>query len=225
MKTHDVRRTGFVCALAVLTPLVAFAQQPDQGATPASQGPMKIEVQQNGAVFAPDVRITEIDGTTGTLVGGYAGWLTDGTWLIGGAGYWLANGAHDRGLSYGGLLVQWMTGSRHRVAFAAGGLVGGGMARLGDTVTYPGYPGHPGRPGVGDRYGYFGDPSTGRTARLIYDQGVFVAEPQVSVVLNVTSLVRFGVGVGYRAVAGAGRDNDRLSGVSGTVSLQIGGGS
>lgn len=218
MKTREYGvGTVVVCALVMLTPLAAAGQETPAAASAQNLGPMKVEVQQNGAVFAPDVRLTKVDGTFGTLIGAYAGWLNDGTWLIGGAGYWLADGTHDRSMSYGGLVVQWLTGTHSRVAFAVKGLVGGGQARLASTVTYP-Y-----RPFDWDHRMLLVTPPTTTTAKVVYDQGFFVAEPQIDLVVNLTSMVRFGIGAGYRAVAGARGQENRLRGATGSVSVQIGG--
>jgi hypothetical protein len=218
MRTRDFRvRTVVICALVALTPLAAAAQEPPAPPTPQSQGPMTVEVQRSGAVIAPDVKLTEVDGDFGTLVGAYAGWLNDGRWFIGGAGYWLANGAHDRGMAYGGLVVQWLTGTNRRVTFGAKGLVGGGQARLASTVTYPGH-------GLDwDHRPPFGTQPTTVTARVVYDQDFFIAEPQVDLIVNVTPTIRFGVGGGYRIIGAAGSWDRRLRGATGSVSLQIGG--
>jgi len=218
MRTHDVGvRTVVVCALVALTPLAVAAQEPPAAPQPQNTGPMTVEVQRSGAVIAPDVRLTEVDGDFGTLVGAYAGWLNDGTWFIGGAGYWLANGARDRGMAYGGLVVQWLTGTNRRVTFGARGLVGGGQARLASTVSYPG------RGFDWDHHPPFGGQPTPSTARVIYDQGFFVAEPQIDLIVNITPMIRFGVGGGYRVIGAAGGWDRRLRGATGSVSLQIGG--
>src|SRR5262249_59723254 len=97
---------------------------------------MTIERMHSGFAFSGDAKVTKFDGRTGELVGGQAGWLTDDTIFIGGAGYWLANGSHDRKMAYGGLVVQWLARANERVGFSAKGLFGGGQATLSDTITY-----------------------------------------------------------------------------------------
>src|SRR5262245_3329076 len=76
-------------AMAVL--LVAASASAQSTGTPATQGPMVVERVHSGFLAAPDVKVTEVDGTTSALAGGYAGWLSDETFFVGGGGYWLAN--------------------------------------------------------------------------------------------------------------------------------------
>ena len=65
-------------------------------------GQLTIERVEHGFVFAPDARVTEVNGETAALVGGYAGWMTDRTWMVGAGGYWLANQDDDLKMAYGG---------------------------------------------------------------------------------------------------------------------------
>src|SRR4029450_3196196 len=111
-----------------------------QTATPVNQGPMIVERMHSGFVVVPDVKVPEVDRTTSALAGGYAGWLTDKTFFIGGGGYWLANQASDRKMAYGGLVLQLLARTDRRVGFGVKGLIGGGRATLGTTVTQiPGF--------------------------------------------------------------------------------------
>ena len=59
----------------------------------------------SGFLAAPDIKVTEVDHTTSALAGGYAGWLADETFFIGGGAYWLANPDSDRRMAYGGLVL------------------------------------------------------------------------------------------------------------------------
>src|SRR5215471_2660638 len=70
-------------------------------------GPMTVERIQSGPLGAPEVKITDVDGHLSTLLGGEAGWMTDRTFFVGAAGYWMVNGAHDQGMGYGGLTMHW----------------------------------------------------------------------------------------------------------------------
>src|SRR5262249_46045129 len=119
--------------------LVLFAAQTasaQESQTPqTSQGPMTIERIHSGFLFAPDVKITEVDHTTSGLVGGYAGWVAEEAIFVGGGGYWLANGSSGREMAYGGFIVQFFGRSSQRVGFGAKALLGGGEATLTDTIT------------------------------------------------------------------------------------------
>lgn len=203
-------------------PAAAFAQS--SGAS-VDQGPMTVERMHSGFVVAPDVKMTEVDKTTSALAGGYAGWVSDDTIFIGGGGYWLANQASDRKMAYGGLVVQWLTRADRRLGLAAKALVGGGQATLGTTVLRP--PVEPFDPRSLilrrdlDRIDLRAPIST----RVRYHQGFFVAEPQVDLVVKLTKSLRLTGGVGYRLIDAEGRDDRRLRGATGSVALQIGGGS
>src|SRR5205809_6251266 len=94
----------FAVLVVLMAPLTAAAQEGTvdsplqtsgvsavQAAATGEQnaGPMVIERVHSGVLLAPDFKVTEVDGRTSELVGGYGGWLTDRTLFIGGGGYWL----------------------------------------------------------------------------------------------------------------------------------------
>jgi hypothetical protein len=217
------RCATFCRALAaiVLVPAAAAGQQP------LTQGPMVIERLHSGFVVAPDFKVTEVDRTTSALAGGSAGWLTDKTFFIGGGGYWLANQASDRKMAYGGLVLQLLARTDRRVGFGVKGLIGGGRATLGTTVTQiPGFRDLPSLPDL-RRFGIDLDRSlrAPTSSRVRFSQGFFVAEPQVDVMVGLTRQVRLTGGAGYRLVGAEGRDDRRLRGATGSLGLQIGGGS
>jgi opacity protein-like surface antigen len=210
----------FALALVALTPIAASAQdaadQRPANPGPPSQGPMVIERVHSGWLGAPDFKVTDVDGHTSELVGGYGGWLTDDTFLVGGGGYWLVNNTHDREMGYGGLVLQWLGGVNHGIGYSFKGLIGGGEANLTRTVTQV----------VNVR-----DPRNGRNVvrttvpvQVWSHEGFFVAEPQADALIRVTRHIRVTVGAGYRFTAGDHGD-DRLQGAVGTIGLQIGGGS
>jgi hypothetical protein len=215
------RCATFCLALAaiVLVPAAAAGQQP------LTQGPMVIERLHSGFVVAPDFKVTEVDRTTSALAGGSAGWLTDKTFFIGGGGYWLANQASDRKMAYGGLVLQLLARSDRRVGFGVKGLIGGGRATLGTTVTQiPGFRDLPSLPDL-RRFGIDLDRSlrAPTSSRVRFSQGFFVAEPQVDVMVRLTHQLRLTGGAGYRLIDAEGRDDRRLRGATGSLGLQIGG--
>lgn len=225
------RLVAVIPAIVVLAPLAASAQP---GTPPLSQGPMTLERIHNGFLVAPDVKITTVDRKTSELVGGYAGWLSDDTLFIGAGGYWMANGSSTREMGYGGLIVQWFShSSDDRVGLSAKGLIGGGQATLGSTVTtiqpfdprdiFPG----PGRVDINQIANPLPHPIT-TTSTVRFREGFFVAEPEFGVFVRVARHARVTGGVSYRLI-GADRgvsDGDvRLRGAAGSIALQIGGGS
>jgi hypothetical protein len=214
-----MRRAILVSVIAWLVPLSAAAQ-PGGVATPRTQGPMIVEPIHSGFLAAPDVKITEVDRRTSELVGGYAGWVTDDTFFIGGGGYWLANRNRDREMAYGGLVVQWLTWKSSRVGFGAKGLVGGGEATLGDTINVR-------VPEVRAANGRVTTPATTISQHVRFRDGFLLAEPEALLTFKLTTRLRLAASAGYRFTGSERRGfgGDRLDGATGSVALQIGGGS
>jgi hypothetical protein len=184
----------------VLLPVRAAAQTPTPG------GPMTFEVIHDGPLAAPDVKITQFDGKTDTLLGGYAGWLTDNRLFVGGGWYWLLNPSRDHELNYGGLILQWMQHSTAPIGFSVRGLIGGGYATTAQTFVVRNRRGQP-----------------NSVVGLDYE-GFFAAEPQIDALIRVSRNTRVTVGAGYRFTAGSHNDSD-IRGAVGTVGFQFGGGS
>jgi hypothetical protein len=217
-----MRRAILVGVMACFVPLSAAAQS-GATATPVTQGPMTVEVIHNGFLAAPDVKVTEVDHKTSELVGGYAGWVTDDTFFVGGGGYWLANPhGNDREMAYGGLVVQWLARRSSRVGFGAKGLVGGGEATLSDTITIT-----PRVPEFRTVDGRIPTPAPALVQRVRFREGFVIAEPEALLFLKLTKGMRLAGGVGYRftGIEHRGLEGDRLNGATGSIALQIGGGS
>ena len=204
---------GVLAGLAPLGIATASAQ---------NQGPMIVERIHSGFLAAPDVKITEMDRKTSALVGGYAGWITDDTFFIGAGGYWLAHEHRDdREMAYGGLVVQWLARTRGPAAFGVKALFGGGEATMNETVFI-------GIPEVRWANGQIIVPPNTRSQVLRFRRGFAVAEPELLGLVRLSKHVKLTGGVGYR-FAGTDHREDvgsvRLSGATGSLSLQIGGGS
>jgi len=197
-------------ALAQQAPPASSAAQPASG--------MQVRQMQSGFVFAPEVRFTQVNDRSATLVGASAGWQMDRTLFVGAAGYVLANRERDFEMQYGGALVKFSIGGTRTAGLAPGLFVGLGTATITRPLSEFGMDG-PWRP----------DPRPGRpsavsdsTPVLLYDN-IGVAEPQLNAFWNVNRWLRVEGGVGYRFVGAAEMMNRHLRGVSGSVSLQIGG--
>jgi hypothetical protein len=197
-----------LCAAPVVIPGVASAQN-----APATPGPLIVERIQNSFVAAPDVKVTDVDGQTGTLAGGYAGWVIDRTLLIGGAGYWLTNPSDGTEFGYGGLVVEWTMGPRNAaIRFGAKGLVGVGTATLGADLPFARFGG--GRDARG---------STVINRRILVRDEFLVAEPQATLRWHLMRHLGLNVGAGYRFTGASRGLDERLNGVTGSLALQIGG--
>ena len=197
-------------------------------AQPASNGPMIVERLHSGLAAGADVKVTKLDGRTSELVGGYGGWLMDESVLVGGGGYWLASGSHDREMAYGGLVVQWFARSRERVGYGLKGLVGGGQATLSDSLTQVFTPRLEDLRALGlnvdprfDVNQLIRNATTTRVVNVRVRRSFFLAEPEANVFFRLTDHFRVTAGAGYRFVGSEGRDDGRLRGATGTLSLQI----
>ena len=180
--------------------------QPPMPAGPPSQGPIvQTASTQDGFVFAPDVKITEINHETSTLIGAYGGWVFGGQFLVGAGGYWQANETLGTHLTYAGPVLEWRFLPTNTVGLNLHGLIGGGY-RYADYGHYYPVP-YNGR-NNGRSYGY---------PYYYHDDVFFVAEPEAQVVIRFGSMVRLQAGAGYRATSA-----DGLSGASGSISVQFG---
>lgn len=174
--------------------------------TAPSQGPIvQTASTQDGFVFAPDVKITEINHETSTLIGAYGGWVFAGQFLIGAGGYWQANDTLGTHLTYGGPVLEWRFLPTNTVGINLHGLIGGGY-RYADYGHYYPVPYNGRNNGRNNGYPYY-----------YHDDVFFVAEPEAQVVIRFGSMARLQVGAGYRATSA-----DGLSGASGSISVQFG---
>ncbi len=202
-------------AVLTLVPIAASAQNPSG---PRSQGPMTVERVQSGWLIAPEVKVTDFDHRTSELVGAQGGWLADQTFFIGAGGYWLAaDRSQDRQLAYGGLVIGILPRTEGAVGFGATALIGGGRATTLRTVTIV--------PDFDPRLLGSRDPDlivrpVQTTARVRSD--FFVAEPEASLIFNLSKRIHLAAGVSYRFAGENRGPHDALSGVAGSLALQIG---
>lgn len=187
-------------------------QRPSSAAGPTQPGAV-VETTEggDGAVFAPDVKFTEVDHEFATLVGGYAGYVVAGQVMLGGGGYWQANSTNGSRIAYVGPVVEWRALRGKAIGLNLHALVGGGTRY---TDYYGGY------------YGYYwgghhgvvvGPPGYGYLRPYQFYDGFFVVDPEVQLVMHLGSSVRLQGSVGYRATS-----TSSLNGVSGGISVQIG---
>lgn len=215
-----------VCGLLLVGSALASAQSVVPGAAPesspvvsAQQGALKLQRVRSGFVFAPEVKIADIDDVTGTFVGGYGGWLTDDRFLVGGAAYWLVSPTDHRDIAYFGAIVGWQVPVGDAFRFGARGLVGGGWATLAGSYSYR-VPDHPWGPRPNPMDGPHGSGMIQGWA--YFDEDFFIFEPQVDFSIRFGHSVSLTTGVSYRVIAGADDFNDRLEGVAGSIAVQFG---
>jgi len=171
----------------------------------------------HGGYGGPVFKYTNIgpNQTAGFLVGGQGGWIIDHKFVIGGGGYGLASSVNADwyevtnfagepepyvlDFSYGGLLLAFIGNSDNLIHYEIFSILGGGGInyRLKNEINT-----------TSD----FGD-------------GIFVAEPGINVMLNVTSFFRVGIGATYRYVQDVdliGLTNEDLTNFSGQIILKFG---
>lgn len=227
------KRHVLIAALAALmAPLGAAAQQADDAAggpggadakaaqQGTSQGPMIVERVHSGWLVAPDFKVTRLDHRTSELAGAYGGWVADENVFFGAGLYVLTNGSRDREMAYGGFVFQWLGATDRTFGYSLKTLLGGGEATLTDSFTelvpVP-------RP-IGSTVPIAFAP---QTLQFRSRQQFFVVEPEANALVRLGRNVHLTVGAGYRFI-GSDRwnpDTHRLSGATGTVGVQIGGGS
>ena len=177
---------------------------PRQGPPPPPQSPtgshIKVGPGDDGFMFAPDVRFTEVNGRATTLIGGYGGMVYGKQLFVGAGAYFQLYDSYNRYMNYFGPVVEYRLFPEKTIGLNLHALVGGGVAYGG---TYPGH--------VDPRYpGYYYYP---------YNNAFFVFEPEAQVSVRFSPVVSLKGAIGYRLTAWSGLN---LDGVSGSVSLQIG---
>jgi hypothetical protein len=167
-------------------------------------------------VFAPEGKITEVDGDTVALVGGYGGVLWQESVLFGGGVYTLPGGAHGTELTYGGFVIGFMLGDERRLSYSVRGLIGVGQGEVTDTVSF-GAP-NPMRPGA---RGSSAGPVVVRD--VTYEEAFMVFEPQADLTVRLGGDWRLAFGLGYRLTNASEYFDDRMRGLTGTVAIRFGG--
>jgi len=160
-----------------------------------------------GWFFGPAVKFSEINDEFAVLTGGHAGLIINRTFIIGISGYGLVNeiavGAPGNRLldfGYGGLFLGYVNRSHKIVHLSIHSLIGGG--------------------GLCYRTYFYDD-----WYEDWHDDAIFVLEPGVDLMLNVTRHFRIGLGGSYRFVSGVdfdGLSNDDLSGPSASLTFKLG---
>jgi len=207
-------RAGETTALNVLLSAATPQPPPPPGPGPVPQRPPSarspqpgtVTDAQDGAVFAPEVKFTEVNHEFATLVGGYGGYVFGGEVLIGGGGDWQANSTNGLRIAYFGPVFEWRALRGKAIGLNLHALVGGG-------TTYSDY--------YGGYYGYYPPFAHPHYAYgypyAYYYEGFFIADPEAQLVMHLGSGVRVLGSVGYRATS-----TSSLNGVTGGISVQIG---
>jgi len=180
-------------------PRVPGPPQPQPRPAPTAPGQnIQVVPNEDGFVFAPDVRITQINDEPGTWIGAYGGMAFGGKLLVGAGAYFQVDGYNGRQMNYFGPVFEYRMLETKTIGVNFHSLIGGGIEYGTGGCCFPIY---------GPYYGPY----------PYYNEGFFVFEPEVQLVVRFSPNVRFQAGLGYRVTSGYNHD-----GVSGSFSLQIG---
>ena len=166
----------------------------------------KIESGGYGAFFT---KIGQIDGVTGIFMGGQGGWIINHRFVLGAKGYGVINepmveGMQNIKLEFGcwGALLEYVFASNKLIHMNIHSMIGAGGVRYAVKDHNEDH----------DEVNYD-------------DDGFFVLEPGLDIVLNVNKFFRVGIGATYRYVSGVDYANladSDLGGISGHIVLKFG---
>jgi hypothetical protein len=186
----------------------------------SSQGPLVLEPLHSDFLFAPDLKVTKVNGSIGTLAGGYAGVVKDDHLFVGGGAYWLTDRKSDsRNLAYGGLIVGWFFNPDRPVSFSAKTLVGFGqfsepiaLQILPDPLFHADKDGDKNNTTA---------PLPGVNTHFRIRSNFLVFEPQAEVHVRLSRMARLTGGIGYRAADEPRGFDGLIRGATGSVSVQF----
>ena len=192
---------------------------PRAAAAQGTSGPMTVQRIGNSAFIAPDFKITDFNGKASGLAGAYGGYLIENAFFIGAGGYGLTDTSPERDMWYFGLVTGVYVNRDRPVGFGFKALIGGGEATIGQQYSYA-QPRRGGQP-------------IAVSGTSFYHASMFVFEPEANVVVHLNQHLKLTGGVGYRLTGDPyygyygyyGYSNGPISGVTGSVGLQISGGS
>jgi len=163
---------------------------------------------ESGGFGGPVVKITQVNGESGVLMGGRGGWIINHRFVLGGGGYGLTTNhkapnystesPHYIEMGYGGLELEYIVSSNKVLHYSLQTLIGAGGVDLRDK---------------------WGGSVDGE------NDSFFVVEPGANLELNVSKSIRISAGASYRHVVGVdyrGLGNSDLSGLSANLALKFG---
>ena len=174
--------------------------------------PSVIEPIQKGAFGGAVLKLAEINDEFGLLIGGHGGWIINPSFSVGGGFYGLLrdievegeSSAEELELGYGGLELEYVVISVHRLHLSAQTLIGfGGLTSRVRNFS---------RFNTSLNQGGFGSP----------DDSIFIVEPGLHLLWDLSTNVRFGLGGTHRFIRGVGiegLENSDLSGASMTLTF------
>jgi hypothetical protein len=159
---------------------------------------------ESGGFGGPVVKIGNLNGETGVLVGGRGGWIINHSFILGGGGYGLAtnvraktlgpNGERYLTFGYGGLELEYVPESNKLTHISIMTLIGAGGLGWRDHDVF----------------------ISGRDENV---DAFFVLEPAVNVTLNITTFFRISAGGSYRYITGLTSEASTNANLSGPLAV------
>ena len=213
MKKFALLLIAVLLIYPVTTQALEIKQDKDESETLFGSGEIT-----HGGYGGPEVKLTQLQGEMGLMVGGRGGWIINSSFSIGGGGYGLVtthkinnyptfyddSSAYLR-VGWGGVFLEYINNSNNLIHFTVNTLIGGGEASY--TKSYKN-----GMMWGNDGWSYESTP-------------FFVVEPGATVDLNVAKFFRISLGASYRFVSGVDltrTTNKDLSGASANLAFKFG---
>ena len=218
-------RAGETTPLNVSLPMAPPPPPPElvRRTPPSAAGPpqpgsiVEMSNEEDGPVFAPDVKFTEVNHDFATLIGAYGGYVFAGQIMFGGGGYWQANSTNGLHIAYGGPVVEWRALRGRTIGLNLHALVGGGTSYSDDHFAYYNRGVYVDPRGQNGRDGHTSPATYVYPYPYHYYDAFFVADPEAQLVIHFGSSVRLQGSLGYRATS-----TSSVNGVTGGISVQIG---
>jgi hypothetical protein len=164
-----------------------------------------------------DLKVTELAGDNGMIIGGYGGVLVNRRYFLGLAGYGLVSEVEwqdpdlidsrplEVHMGYGGIMIGGIIGSKKVVHLAIPVFLGAGSVEMVDGDFFPNQP---------------------NDSEFVVENTAFmILEPGAQVEVNITKSLRIAIGGSYRLISGVNLDSlsdDDLSGAAVNLSVKLG---
>lgn len=186
------------------------------------------------------IKATQINDESAFIAGLRGGWIMNNSYGVGGGFYFSPNDidasteastgdkSHETSFIYGGLEAEYIGKWNKRIHYTFHSLIGIGGLSYGDDGHYslknPDLPPYYYSSLSFKNIGGFSNSDNDDDDSFAID-GLFVFEPSINIEINVSSKIRIGAGVSYRAVTGVeldDLDNSDISGFGTSIVLKYG---
>ena len=205
-------KTFYNIMVLLLLPLFVFAQEDNSKENKEETLIKDMNMDVIGIFGGPILKVTQINGAVGLMVGGSGGVIFDNILSIGGGGYGLTTNhiikvnnsqpdSYNLGFNYGGLILEYVHNPNKVIHLSFQTLIGGGSVNTHN-----------------ENYLW------GNNDYIYQNSSVFVFEPSVNLEINMHKYLKLSAGLSYRVVSGSNmnliNDSD-LMGLSGDLMFKF----